>query len=80
MNLKITDLKNKHFYIAFVALGLLCLIVSWQSPRTQEAVEEAPRDSVDTFIPAGLVLVPLEISNSEALAALVGEMGCVVDF
>lgn len=83
MDLKIlhlkNNLKNKHLYIAFVALGALCLISSLQSPTAPTIVEEKAASSVDTFIPAGLVLVPIEISNAESLASLVGEMGGVVD-
>lgn len=83
MDLKIfhlkNNLKNKHLYIAFVALGALCLISSLQSPTAPLVTEEKATSSVDTFIPAGLVLVPIEISNAESLASLVGEMGGVVD-
>ena len=83
MKLNITDLKsslkNKHLYVAFAALGAICLIVSLQNPATETAIAEKAPNSVDTFIPAGLVLVPIEISNSESLASLVGEMGGVVD-
>lgn len=83
MKLKIPDLKdklkNRHLYIAFAALGALCLVASLQNPKSNEPAEEKAPNSVDTFIPAGLVLVPIEISNAESLASLVGEMGGVVD-
>jgi hypothetical protein len=74
-----TDLKNKHIYLAFGALGALCLLLSLQKTSVPVMTEEKAPTSVDTFIPAGLVLVPIEISNSESLASLVGEMGGVVD-
>lgn len=83
MKLNIPDLKNnlknKHLYVAFAALGAICLMVSLQNPNSPVVAEEKAPHSVDTFIPAGLVLVPIEISNSESLASLVGEMGGVVD-
>jgi hypothetical protein len=72
-------IKNKHFYVAFLGIGILCLLLTLRNSGTPEPQEERAPHSVDTFIPAGLILVPLEISNSESLASLVGEMGGVVD-
>jgi hypothetical protein len=66
-------------YFAFAVLGAFCLIISLKGPSSPTVVEEKAPNSVDTFIPAGLVLVPIEVSNAESLASLVGEMGGVVD-
>ena len=79
MKIKIPALTNKHLWIAFGALGALCLLLSFKNSAPMDPVSEKAPTSVDTFIPAGLVLVPLEISNAESLASLVGEMGGVVD-
>ncbi len=62
---------------AFILLGLATLLTSTEKDvPTSFAPEPA---SADTFIPAGHVLVPLEISNAESLASLVGDLGGVVD-
>jgi hypothetical protein len=72
-------LKDKHLYIAFAALGALCLLVTLQSPKPIEIVEEKVPKSVDTFIPAGFILIPIDISNAESLDSLIGDIGGVVD-
>ncbi|WP_295900187.1 hypothetical protein [uncultured Bdellovibrio sp.] len=73
-------LKNNYLLVAFVCLGLISFFI------TRPAAEPVQKDtflpepkSVDTFIPRGFVLVPIEISNAESLASLVGDMGGVVD-
>lgn len=76
----LSALKNNSLLVAFVLLGF----ISYLSNKAKEpsSVPESflpePK-SVDTFIPRGFVLVPLEISNAESLASLVGDMGGVVD-
>ena len=70
----------------FVALGLILMI--YQSSPSLEP-ETAPTSfaadrkvadaSIDTFVPVGFVLIPLEIQNSSALSGLIGELGGVID-
>lgn len=74
-------IKNNHLIIAFVMLGLISYVVTLKPKdnlRVNESFLPEPK-SVDTFIPRGFVLVPLEISNAESLASLVGDLGGVVD-
>ncbi|MEK2646710.1 hypothetical protein [Bdellovibrio sp. BCCA] len=73
-------LKNNYLLVAFICLGLLSFFSTRPTaqPEQKETFLPEPK-SVDTFIPRGFVLVPIEISNAESLASLVGDMGGVVD-
>lgn len=81
MNL-VKFLQNKGNYTlgAFVLLGIVAYLVSNHTeaelPDLQSS-EAGP--SVDTFIPKGFVLVPVDIANAESLTSLVGDVGGVVD-
>jgi len=78
--IKKLDLKSKILLASFLTLGALALLLN---PRKEEVVVAetgAPAGpSVDTFIPSGYVLVPIELVNGESLNSLVGDMGGVVD-
>lgn len=75
-------IKNNYLLIAFILLGAISLITERQKSSAPAAgplkLAEEPK-SVDTFIPRGFVLVPLEIANAESLTSLVGDVGGVVD-
>ena len=76
----LTHVKNNLLIAAFVVLGL----VSYLATREAAEVSALPSfaaepKSVDTFIPQGFVLVPIEIVNAESLSSLVGDVGGVVD-
>ncbi|MNJ99852.1 hypothetical protein D3C87_176330 [compost metagenome] len=74
------DIKTKMLLIAFLLLGLMSLITSLLGVKKEEPTSFAPEPpSVDTFIPRGHVLVPIELSNAESLSSLVGDVGGVVD-
>lgn len=65
--------KDKLVWIAFIALGAVIAIVEWSSsyrPRASEPAEH--EESIDTYIPKGHLLVPVEIQNAEQLQSLVG--------
>ncbi len=70
----VRDLKTKHLAIAFVALGILALALD-----NKKVEGPAPIDptSVDTYIPEGMTLIPIEIQNIEALKNILGEFGVV---
>lgn len=75
----LSQLKSNWPLAGFILVGLVAFI---SSPKTEkeDALQVVPSPaSVDTYIPRGFVLVPLEISNAESLASLVGDMGGVVD-
>ena len=47
-------------------------VINWSSKS-----ESTPRESVDTLIPAGYILVPIEVQNYESLDSLLGQYGIV---
>ena len=73
-------IKNNYFIIGFISLGFFTLL-SYQinSPDIAQDTPKTEERSVDTYIPSGHVLVPLEIANSESLATILGSFGGVVD-
>lgn len=76
MNIKLFIEKNKWLLIAFFGFGILAMVVSGRSPAPQTS--EVPRvDSVDTMIPKGFILVPLELENIEQIGSLIGNSGVV---
>ncbi|QLY27493.1 hypothetical protein HW988_16350 [Bdellovibrio sp. KM01] len=73
------ELKFEHKLLlgGFIILGAITFLNS--KPTLPPATAETAPESLDTFIPQGLTLIPLEIANSEALSSIVGNMGGVVD-
>lgn len=70
--------KENQMVFAFVLFGLVSMLISLQdSPPPLK--NELNQESVDTFIPKGFVLIPLELQNSDSLSSIIGEMGGVVD-
>lgn len=67
-------LESKKALVAcFVVSGVLCLM--WNPG--ERAHEIKPDPSVDTYIPEGYVLVPIEVQNYEALDSILGSHGFV---
>ena len=78
--MKKIDLKNKHFVLAFLGIGGLCLLYSIKNSAPKEEIREvAAPASVDTYVPMGMTLVPIELTNAESLSSIVGDIGGVVD-
>ncbi|HEX7672769.1 MAG TPA: hypothetical protein VF412_01290 [Bdellovibrio sp.] len=79
---KLRQLKfdTKLLLISFLGFGVLSFILTFSkgTPPAPVPKEDAP-SSVDTFIPKGFVLVPLELANAESLGSLVSDVGGVVD-
>lgn len=75
-----TAIKNNYLLTGFILLGLISFIANRpQGPSSSVPLTESQSKSVDTYIPRGFVLVPLEIANAESLTSLVGDLGGVVD-
>lgn len=76
---KISQLKFEHKLLVagFFVVGAFAILKS--TPPPAKPVEEIIPESVDTYIPHGFTLIPLEISNTDALASIMGNMGGVVD-
>jgi hypothetical protein len=79
---KIRTLKfdNKLLVFSFIFLGVISFFLEF---KTQNQPVQPPQlessKSVDTFIPLGYVLIPIEITNAESLSSLIGELGGVID-
>lgn len=73
-------IKNNYLIIAFVLLGIVSFFATKPAKEPEQKESFLPETkSVDTFIPRGYVLVPIEIANAESLSSLVGDIGGVVD-
>lgn len=70
--------KNNLMILAFVILGLISYIATRTTSEPKDMVIPEPK-SVDTFIPRGFSLVPIEVANADSLASLIGDVGGVVD-
>lgn len=70
----IKNLKTSYIVIVFIALGGVSLALD-----SKKNNKPAPLDptSVDTYIPEGMTLIPIEIQNIEALKNILGEFGVV---
>ncbi len=71
----LTHLKLSHLIAAFLVLGVCAFLVD-QKDAPQEIAATDPT-SVDTYIPEGMTLIPIEIQNIEALKNILGEFGVV---
>lgn len=70
--------KNNLMILAFVILGLISYIATRTTSEPKDTFILEPK-SVDTFIPRGFSLVPIEVANADSLASLIGDVGGVVD-
>ncbi|KYG62223.1 hypothetical protein AZI85_08515 [Bdellovibrio bacteriovorus] len=70
--------KNNLMILAFVILGLVSYHATRPTSEPKETFLPEPK-SVDTFIPRGFSLVPIEVANADSLASLIGDVGGVVD-
>ncbi|MGZ3796726.1 MAG: hypothetical protein ACXVB1_10185 [Pseudobdellovibrionaceae bacterium] len=64
----------------FLVFGVILLLKFFLSSGKGESIpNETSKESfaVDTMIPAGYLLIPLELSNSESLASLSGQFSIV---
>lgn len=71
---------NKPLLLAFVGLGVTVLLIHLLSnPSTPDKNTEEAADNfnVDTIIPAGHLLIPIQLSNSESLSSMTGSYSLV---
>jgi hypothetical protein len=74
------DQKSKILISAFVILGIVSILLP--SPQNEKAplpTAATNETSVDTYIPSGYVLVPIELANANSLSSLLGATGGVID-
>lgn len=71
--------QGKKWGVLFLILGVLALCLQMSKnnsvPTTPPSVERM--ESVDTYIPKGYVLVPLNLMNVESLNSFIGDKGVV---
>lgn len=71
-------LKKHQMTFAFMMLGMVIVVFNMQETKPSPKAE-LNYESVDTFIPRGFVLIPIELQNADSLSSIIGEMGGVVD-
>jgi|GEM_PF-4579727 len=74
-NLQLTH-QNKILLISVVVFVLLYLILNAKNAAVPPAAEKKPLYA-DTLIPAGQVLVPLELANIATIASLINQYGII---
>jgi hypothetical protein len=88
LNVRITELglKIKANYgspsLRWIAPILIAGFLAWHwdhtsTPSGEDALKRSDIEAADTFIPAGFVLVPIEVANYEALDSILGKFGVV---
>lgn len=70
------DAKNRTFLLALILMSLLLFATQWLSKTETPQAPELP-ESADTYIPAGFVLVPIELQNADALSSLISSYALV---
>ena len=65
--------KNKKWVVMFLISSALAVICSWKDSPTHTT--ETPE--VDSMIPVGYVLLPIEVENYESLDSVLGQVGLV---
>ena len=70
--------KLKYWLLAIVFAGLFALIWDLGSPKKDaEMIQPESPETAATYIPAGYVLVPIEVANYESLDSILGKFGVV---
>lgn len=71
--------KNKMMLLGFGVLSLIAFASEFLKNKTEKSatIVQPPTKSLDTFIPKGFVLVPLEITNVQQLPSLISDAGIV---
>ncbi|MFN7454948.1 MAG: hypothetical protein ACK5RO_09845 [Pseudobdellovibrionaceae bacterium] len=76
----IERLKTQHLVAIFVLSSVLSAVLYFaknKSTSESDAAVEAEVTDASTFIPAGYVLVPIELSNQASLQSLIGAYAVV---
>ena len=74
----INFLKERKIWILVLGFSFFLLVLEALRPQKQSSDKKSEESfNVDTVIPPGHVLVPIQIQNLENLNALLGQMGVV---
>lgn len=68
------QINSRPWILAPIALGLSLLLTYFTQSNSKEA---PPTAAIDTFIPAGFVLVPISVQNFASLDSVIGNFGFV---
>lgn len=77
MELKNFIEKNKIIVIAFLLMGVAALASRCSQTQVTDSAPEVKLESIDTMIPRGFILVPLELENLDHVSSLIGDSGVV---
>ncbi len=72
-----TFLKSKKVLVIFFMLGVVALYLDFAKSKSTVKTDVTSAAQIDTFIPEGFVLVPIEIQNYDSLDALMGDFAMV---
>ncbi|MES2964882.1 MAG: hypothetical protein V4760_13405 [Bdellovibrionota bacterium] len=67
----------KIWMIAIVVSGAIAFAWDISRPKSDSSIEPESPETASTFIPAGFVLVPIEVANYESLDSILGKFGVV---
>ena len=73
---KIWQNEKLKFSVLFLGLGILSYWVS-REPAQRPKEDLEPTVQIDSLIPAGFVLLPLELVNRDALSSIVGSTAVI---
>lgn len=72
-------IRNSFYIVIFIIILILSLFLkrNFESPLAGKKEIVSPDNNAEVFIPKGLVLVPVELVNSEAIGQLLGGFGYI---
>jgi hypothetical protein len=68
------NLKTQQIVVGFMIIGALAFFLDQKPSQETKPVDPT---SVDTYIPEGMTLIPIEIQNIEALKNILGDFGMI---
>ena len=68
-------LKQPRFQTLVAALSLMFIVILYVELSAKPTAQNP--ESVDTYIPAGFVLVPIELQNADSLSSMIGDFAVV---
>lgn len=77
LKILVRETATQRLLVAFVILGLIAIGIQIKDKKDSPLAAAEQNDSPDTVIPAGYVLVPIEIQNFDSLSSLVGSFAVV---
>lgn len=74
---KILQKKELLLWVVFLLVGFFVALSAFSSaPASSEKISDSP-ESLETFIPSGHLLIPIEVANAERLEGVLGQNGIV---